>query len=288
MCTVTIVPLGVRGSPGASAAATTGRARIACNRDEQRTRPAGLPPIVRTIGGRRVACPIDPESGGTWIGVNDAGLVFALLNANPRIRGDAALCGVVASAGGGAFVNDAAALGGDGEHAAVTASSRSRGEVIPALGACGELDEVVRAARALDARAMRPFRLVVTDGRRVASLRGADGRVSTDEVFALTAPCLFTSSGLGDALVEGPRRALFVEHFGDAADGPAAQERFHRHRWPDRPHLSVCMSRPDARTVSYTVISLDDDATMDYYPAAPDTPTTPSTVRLSLRRPAAT
>ena len=71
MCTLTILPLG-----GAST-------RLAFNRDEQRTRPAALPPQVRQFGGRTALMPVDPVSDGTWLAVNDAGLVLALHNVNP-------------------------------------------------------------------------------------------------------------------------------------------------------------------------------------------------------------
>jgi hypothetical protein len=89
---------------------------------------------------------------------------------------------------------------------------------------------------------------------------------------------MFTSSGLGDALVEAPRRALFDEWFvGVKLENQLErQDAFHRHQWPDRPELSVCMSRIDARTVSYTVVDLEADrATMTYYPDAPDRPVAP-------------
>ena len=68
-------------------------------------------------------------------------------------------------------------------------------------------------------------------------------------------PLLFTSSGLGDHLVEGVRRELFEGFFAGPAEGwRAAQDGFHRHRWEEgRGHLSVNMARPDARTVSFAV-----------------------------------
>ncbi len=81
-----------------------------------------------------------------------------------------------------------------------------------------------------------------------------------------------TSSGLGDHVVEPPRRALFTRMFAGAApdDFAAIQDAFHRHRWPDRPHLSVDMDRADAETVSLTVIELDDvSVTMRYVDGHP-------------------
>jgi hypothetical protein len=64
VCTLTIVPLG------------GGRTRLAFNRDEQRTRPAALPPQTRRYGGRTAVLPVDPVSDGTWIALSDVGLVM--------------------------------------------------------------------------------------------------------------------------------------------------------------------------------------------------------------------
>jgi hypothetical protein len=59
---------------------------------------------------------------------------------------------------------------------------------------------------------------------------------------------------------------LFVESFTPAADWPAAQDAFHRMVWPDRRPASVWMTRPEARTVSLTVVELNAErARMRYY-----------------------
>ncbi len=51
---------------------------VAANRDELLDRPSE-PPAVRE-GERRFLAPADAEAGGTWIGVNDAGVVVAVTN----------------------------------------------------------------------------------------------------------------------------------------------------------------------------------------------------------------
>jgi len=53
------------------------------NRDEKRTRSAGLPPSLHQVNGRKLLMPMDPDAGGTWIGVNDSGLIVAVLNNYP-------------------------------------------------------------------------------------------------------------------------------------------------------------------------------------------------------------
>jgi hypothetical protein len=77
---------------------------------------------------------------------------------------------------------------------------------------------------------------------------------------------------------------LFDGLFAGPADGwEAAQDAFHRHRWPDHPHLSVNMERADARTVSHAVIDLGPAAaTFAYHPDAPDRPAERQIVHLPL------
>jgi hypothetical protein len=43
------------------------------------------------------------------------------------------------------------------------------------------------------------------------------------------------------------------------------QRVFHRHAWPARPEISVLMSRPDAATVSRTVLDVSDGAIRMHY-----------------------
>jgi uncharacterized protein with NRDE domain len=52
---------------------------LAANRDEYLDRPAEKP-ALRQSGDRAVLAPRDLRAGGTWMGVNDAGLVAALTN----------------------------------------------------------------------------------------------------------------------------------------------------------------------------------------------------------------
>jgi uncharacterized protein with NRDE domain len=216
-------------------------ARLACNRDEQWSRPAALPPCVRRFGARRAVLPIDPASDGTWVAVNDAGLALVLLNVNAGV-------------------------------ASKSAGLRSRGTIIPALLKCDTLDAVVAETIGLDAGHHAPFRLVVVDCREIAELRSDDGQVRLVQRTASNGPFLFTSSGLGDHLVEEPRRQLFAELLGQGGDAEK-QDLFHRHQWPERSHLSVCMRRPDARTVSHTLVVLTERAGfLTYHAAAPDEP----------------
>ena len=69
-------------------------------------------------------------------------------------------------------------------------------------------------------------------------------------------PVMFTSSSLGDAIVETPRRRLFEELVLAGDDWLRGQFRFHRHRWDEQPEISIQMARQDAATVSRTTIDV--------------------------------
>lgn len=236
------------------------RLRIAFNRDESRKRPDARPPEVRTCGARRAIMPIDPVSDGTWIAVNDAGLAAGLLNLHRFDK----------------F--------GREPHK----GTRSRGEIIPMLMECATIDEALERIFTRDHRDTyySAFSLVLTDGRNYHEYKRHGGSDGITPNWPVERPRMFTSSGLGDALVHMPRKRLFDEMFVATAELVSTQDAFHRHQWPDHPELSVCMSRREARTVSYTVLELNDnDARMTYYPAPPVEPVEP--FRVSLQRGAA-
>jgi hypothetical protein len=183
--------------------------------------------------------PRDGEAGGTWIAANDAGMVFALLNVNPH--------------------GDAGDWHPHGSRVPVPIGGRfrSRGAVIAHLTAAISAGDAGARARTLPFAAFRPFRVLAfdVDARFVETIW--TGERVRQRVGQLSGPLLRTSSGLGDALVVGPRRKLFVRMMRAAAGGPAvAQDAFHRHQWPGRVELSVLMSRADARTVSITTVEI--------------------------------
>jgi hypothetical protein len=214
MCTVTVVPHG-RG------------ARLLCNRDERRTRPPSHRPQIYELGGRAAVFPLDPQGGGTWIGVNDAGLAVALLNVHRRVD------------------------------ATRHEPRRSRGLIVRELLRCTSLSHATATATSLNPGAFGPFQLVIVQERGVVvAMSEAQVRIRCTQ-RTLDGPLLFTSSSLGDALVEPPRRQLFDRMVLRSPDGWLdGQARFHEHRWPRRPEISIRMERPDALTVSRTTIDI--------------------------------
>src|SRR5205085_9617421 len=131
----------------------------------------------------------------------------------------------------------------------------SRGILIPELLAEASLDAAMERAGAelapQPAPRFKPFTLVMVQRRRSLIV---DYRVGVTKMtlVVLTRPLLFTSSSLGGDLVDRPRRRLFGAVMKSGRRPLEAQARFHRHRWPRRPAISVWMTRPDAATVSRT------------------------------------
>ena len=216
VCTISTIPLrdGVR---------------LVCNRDERRARPAALETWCGMLGPRLAVFPVDPVSGGTWIGINDACLAFALLNRTLERHSPG-----------------------------VGRQWQSRGTIIPPMLARDRLHAAVEQAMTIEARDFEPFRLLILQGRSLAAVVSDGCRLSCAFMNA-NRPLLFTSSALGDRLVEIPRHDLFDRLVVNAPGGwRAGQSRFHHHQWRRRPEISVVMNRSDARTVSRTVI----DATL--------------------------
>lgn len=239
VCTLTALP-GELLEPDPAAARLL---RIVFNRDERRYRLPGLPPRVVVAGHRRALMPIDADAGGSWIAVNDIGLVVALLNLTST----------------------------SGEHMPerhARVPRRSRGHIVPALAATASIDEARRMIETTDVAAYEPFRAVALHRQHWFEARWTGQRFQTQR-GPIGRPLIWTSSSLGDDVVSGLRRALFDRVFAQRPLSSDVQDAFHHHTWDDRPEVSVRMSRADASTVSITTIDLTaTGAHMDYEPIA--------------------
>jgi uncharacterized protein with NRDE domain len=114
---------------------------LGANRDEMATRP-WKPPARHWPDRAEVVAGLDVEAGGSWLGVNDAGVTAAMLNRH----------GTLGRAKG----------------------FRSRGELV--LEALDHADavEAARALKHLEPGAYRPFNMVIADNRDAFWLRHAD------------------------------------------------------------------------------------------------------------------
>lgn len=200
--------------------------RVVINRDERRLRMAARPPARVEKHGTQAVWPVDQEAGGTWVAASEHGLAFVLINVTPSAPGSRrADTGI------------------------------SRGAVIPSLIGGVDISDVERRFAAGPARwPCSPFKLLVASLDRILVL-------SRDGAADVSAPYILSSSSLGDARVEQPRRQLFEHLLATSDHAWRAQDRLHQHAWPDRRDISVMMSRADACTVSRTEILLTHGAT---------------------------
>lgn len=204
------------------------RTRAVFSRDELKERAPGLAPRWAKFGDVRAIGPVDGHAGGTWIAANEHGMVLCLLNANPP--GPTPPLDPARSVSRGLIVPELIHFR-EAEHAAAALSGRD-------LGCFAPFRMVAFGVREAD-----PVREIAWDRRRV-EVRSHERR-----------PLCFVSSGLGDRVVL-PRLGLFEEFCRWGFDA-SAQDRFHRHRWADRPAISVLMEREEARTVSLTTVTVE-------------------------------
>lgn len=206
--------------------------RVVMNRDELISRARAFPPSVVTLARRTALMPRDAKSGGTWIGVNDAGLIVALLNSSPP----------------GTTPLD---------------RPRSRGEITTRLLEAENLHEARRLAIATPTSPFGRFRALVFDFLHVMSWT-SDGCENSIELQSLgNSAWFFTSSSLGDELVRPSREAVFDRLM--KTPSPQQQDSLHDHRGQPRPEHGIRMHRSDAQTVSVTTIERSKtQSTLDY------------------------
>jgi hypothetical protein len=230
------------------------------NRDERRSRGAAAPPTVAACDGVPYLAPTDRDAGGTWLGVNAHGVTVGLLN---HYVADAARTA------------DAARVSADAPRWADTRAPEalwpSRGQLVRRLMACATVDDVVhRLADAETAAAFRPFEVLTLDtgggrvratwdGRSLAIARAPVVRPPISSSGFATAEVLAVRAATYDVLV-GPDPAAARPDVGDRLDGPARLARleaFQRSHVPERGGFSVCMHRPEAHTVSLTMLGVE-------------------------------
>ena len=204
-----------------------GRLAVLVNRDERRTRRRALPPRREVRDGVRIVRPVDGDHGGSWIAANEHGVIVALLN------GDSA------------------------PPAPRAPDAPSRGWIVRALAAADSAAAAIERFDALEIDRFAPFYLAVFGGPE-----GPD-RLVVWTGDALERKVLrredrpLVSSVLERARVHAWRRALFARVAGGREPTLERLESFHRSHEPEPGPLSVCMHRPEAETVSLTVVLVD-------------------------------
>jgi transport and Golgi organization protein 2 len=225
MCTLSFIPK------------TTGYL-VAMNRDERLLRQRALPPQISDCESLQAVYPREP-GGGTWIGSNNAGITFALLNRNSGLLKKPKL--------------------------------RSRGEIIPRVLACKDLSQARSSMAAVDPCGMLPFRLVAFfPGERTILQWSWDNDALQAMRLGWRTHHWF-SSGISDELAREARSRTFRDAWRHRSAGSAEWLRgLHASHAPARGSFSVCVHRPDAASVSYTEIDYQAPGlTMRYHTGYP-------------------
>ncbi|MBM3486135.1 MAG: NRDE family protein [Alphaproteobacteria bacterium] len=180
---------------------------LAANRDEMADRP-WLPPARHWADRIEVVAGIDQLAGGTWLGLNDHGVVACILNRRNSLGPDPRL--------------------------------RSRGELVLEALDHADADDAARALGGLDGRSYRSFNMVIADNRDAFWIRSLgeadDGRVSAHAIP--DGLSMLTARELDDP--QSPRIRLYRPRFAAApAPDPARED------WSGWQRLLACRDALD-------------------------------------------
>jgi hypothetical protein len=213
--------------------------RLGMNRDEKLTRGAARPPAQHCLENRNAIFPSEPN-GGTWIGVNDAGATFALIN----------WYSVPTNVAGTAV---------------------SRGEIVKRSLRSDSPEQLDETLSTISLDRVNPFRLlgvfgssrVVVEWRWDLQRRQRLGHSWQSNVWI--------SSGFDEVGVQQGRGETFAEAVQEISAGSTSWlRRLHGSHAPEAGPYSTCMHRVDAATVSYTEITVArETATLLYTPGSP-------------------
>ena len=208
MCTVTFLP-------------TQSGYVVAMNRDDLFIRSHTRGPEVRQTGTRTTIYPSE-QTGGTWIGANDAGITLCLLNwarpGGPKLR--------------------------------------SRGEVIPTLLASGTRQQLSAQLTAMPLEGILPFRLIAFSlrDRSIEEWRWDGEHLLSPLDFPWQLNHWF-SSGLSDEQAREQRSRICTTALSDSDKFSTEWlRRLHRSHEPEAGPFSICAHRETAGTLSYTEI----------------------------------
>ena len=228
----------------------TGGYELFCNRDERKTRLPALSPRLEHRNGVNFIAPRDGDFGGSWIGVNEFGLGLCLLNDYSR------------------------------QLTAPTANPISRGTLLISLLDCPTPAAVIARLRLCRLTFYQPFILLVLAVARPVTMVNWNGAELSVEPDARSP---VTTSSFEPHVVQRCRREKFLQL---GALTPAKLREFHQSRDARGGAYSVCMTRDDAATVSFSHIRVTaEQIEFDYWPrgddvAIPDEATTISCPRL--------
>lgn len=209
------------------------------NRDEKRSRRPGLPPSVFRKGNLSFLAPVDGDSGGSWMGVNEFGVSVAILNAYPA-----------------GFVDEEKPYA-------------SRGLLLPEVIDARSSGDIEGRLRSLKLNSFRPFSLAVFGLNSSPSLFTWNGVELEVKPLSAERGILSSSSYLPEK-VTGSRSEAFIQLSDRQWVDASVLRNFHCGHDSRRGAFSVCLHRQDAKTVSFSWLSLSyQEGTFRYYPGSP-------------------
>jgi|GEM_PF-387388 len=224
------------------------------NRDEKKQRQTAIPPKIDSQ--YKYIMPIDPDGQGTWIGVNQFGYSFCLLN---NYQVGAAQVGATST---DTVHNVKAHLGQD---------FKSRGKLIPAIIGLDSFADIRLNLNNIQAEQFRPFLLAIFAPELIFSqqpkvaIYSWNGKVA--DFVELPQPIISTSVNFTQANQHRASlfKALTANNKGDAE----LHYQFHHSHLPEPGPLSVCMHREDASSVSFSHILVGQEIQFSYQGLAP-------------------
>jgi len=213
-----------------------GKLLLTASRDESRTRGEdGVKQFHHN--GNQCIYPIDTKSKGTWLGVNDCGIVAAILN----------MYQVVDHQG-----------------------SHSRGLIIPELLKHKSLSQVDDYLQSLDAKCYSPFVLLVLNNATVYRYCWNGVSMQKENLSASNEfehGYLESSSSVDTDLTIAYRQQLFQQWKQDKPENNLAVKilEFHLTRDENEQSASVCMARSRGHTKSISQVMLSEHAAEFHY-----------------------
>lgn len=223
------------------------------NRDEKNSRAIAAPPQQLILNNTPCLMPIDPDGGGSWMCSNHHGVSLCLLNYYQ----------------------------GDISHAPLI----SRGLLLKSLAHLASVHAVIKKLNTLDMPHFAPFTLLVfapnlnTYQEHVIAFQW-DGYALTQRPSVEP----MVSSSIDNLAVMVKRRQAYKACMKDTHSIENAFL-YHASHHPHAGHSSVCMHSKDARTVSFTHLSVrSEHIQMLYIDGAPCQKNTPITAALERKK----
>ena len=228
---------------------SAGSYEVYFNRDERKTRAMAEPPRLREREGVSFLAPIDPDGGGTWMLVNERGLLVCLLN---RWH----------------------------EEAEGIMPARSRGQVVMEMAALENVPAVEERLRLEELEGVWPFRIVGFDpvGERSWTWNGRE--LTVDRIPELP----LCSSSFHYAEVRIARRRRFQELCCAQRMGSDLLGLYHSDTEDNPSPFTPRMLRSDAQTMSRSSVRVrNGNVTWTYLEERPELTGEPRRFETSLR-----